>query len=294
MVTGPMGARQTGPHLGLSGVAALERQATEIRKRNLCLIHDAGAGHTGGDLSAADILTVLYLGGVLRVDPRYPRQPDRDRFFLSKGHSSGLLYTTLALAGFFPEDELATFMRPLSRLSGHPSVHVPGVEANTGALGHGLPIAVGAALAAKLDASRPGAATWRAFVLTGDGELQEGSNWEAALIAAHQHLDTLVLIIDRNRIQMMDRTERIAGLEPLADKWHAFGWAVREVDGHDHGALLEALNQVPFEPGKPTCLIANTRKGRGVSFIEDSTGWHHRVPSDTELAAALAELETQK
>lgn len=294
MVIPPTSAPEAAQGRVLPDAGALRRQATEIRMRNLRLIHDAGAGHTGGDLSAADILTVLYFGGVLRVDPANPRAPDRDRFFLSKGHSSGLLYTTLALAGFFPEDELRTFMQPLSRLSGHPSVHVPGVEANTGALGHGLPIAVGAALAAKLDASRPGAAAWRAFVLTGDGELQEGSNWEAALIAAHQHLDTLVLIIDRNRIQMMDRTERIASLEPLADKWRAFGWAVREVDGHDHAALQTALCRVPFEPGRPSCLIANTRKGRGVSFIEDSTGWHHRVPTDAELAAALAELEARK
>jgi len=294
MVIPPTSAPEAAQGRVLPDAGALRRQATEIRMRNLRLIHDAGAGHTGGDLSAADILTVLYFGGVLRVDPANPRAPDRDRFFLSKGHSSGLLYTTLALAGFFPEDELRTFMQPLSRLSGHPSVHVPGVEANTGALGHGLPIAVGAARAAKLDASRPGAAAWRAFVLTGDGELQEGSNWEAALIAAHQHLDTLVLIIDRNRIQMMDRTERIASLEPLADKWRAFGWAVAEVNGHDHAALQTALCRVPFEPDRPSCLIANTRKGRGVSFIEDSTGWHHRVPTDAELAAALAELEARK
>jgi len=265
---------------------ALRRQASEIRKRNLRLIVEAGAGHTGGDLSAADILTVLYFGGVLRVDPAVPGAPTRDRFFLSKGHASGLLYTTLALAGFFPEAELHTFMQPHARLSGHPSVRVPGVEANTGALGHGLPIATGAALAAKLDN-----APWRAFVLTGDGELQEGSNWEAALIAAHQRLDTLVCIVDRNHIQMMDRTERIARLDPLADKWRAFGWAVREVDGHDHAALLEALHAVPFEPGRPSCLIANTRKGRGVSFIEDRIDWHHRVPTPEQLAAALAELD---
>ena len=271
-----------------SGAASLGRVATEIRKRNLRLIVEAGAGHTGGDLSAADILTVLYFGGVLSVDPCDPLAPDRDRFFLSKGHSSGLLYTTLALAGFFPESELASYMQPLSRLSGHPSTHVPGVEANTGALGHGLPIAVGAALASKMDGTP---SPWRAFVLTGDGELQEGSNWEAAIIAAHQHLDNLVLIVDRNRIQMMDRTERISGLEPLADKWRAFGWAVREVDGHDHAALVDTFAGMPFEPGRPNCIIAATCKGRGVSFIEDSIGWHHRVPTDLELAAALAELE---
>jgi transketolase len=267
---------------------ALKRKAAEIRKRNLRLIVEAKAGHTGGDLSAADILTVLYFGGILRVDPGAPLAPDRDRFFMSKGHSSGLLYTTLALAGFLPEAELTTYMQPLSRLSGHPSTHVPGVEANTGALGHGLPIAVGAALAAGMGSPEP---RWRAFVLTGDGELQEGSNWEAALIAAQQGLDNLVLIVDRNCIQMMDRTERIAGLEPLGDKWRAFGWGVREVDGHDPAALIAHLQDLPFTPGKPNCLIAATRKGRGVSFIEDSIRWHHRVPTDAELEAALAELD---
>ena len=174
---------------------ALHNKAYEIRQRNLTMIYQAGGGHAGGDLSAADILAALYLGGVLNVDPENPRAPGRDRFYMSKGHSSGLLYTTLAFAGFFPEQELATFMQPLSRLNGHPNVSVPGVEANTGALGHGLPMAVGAALASKMDG-----ASWRAFVLTGDGELQEGSNWEAAMAAAQYQLDNLTLIVDRNRI----------------------------------------------------------------------------------------------
>lgn len=265
---------------------ALHRQATQIRKRNLRMIVEAHHGHTGGDLSAADILTVLYFGGIVRVDPRHPLAPARDRFFMSKGHSSGLLYTTLAYAGFFPMEELSTYMQPLSRLNGHPSRHVPGVEANTGALGHGLPLAAGAALAARLSRG-----SWRAFVLTGDGELQEGSNWEAAMIAAQHRLDNLVCIVDRNYIQMMDRTEQITGLEPLAEKWNAFGWAVREVDGHDHTALLETFHALPFEPGKPNAIIAHTCKGRGVSFIENSIDWHHRIPTDAELAAALAELD---
>jgi transketolase len=264
---------------------ALHNKAYEIRQRNLIMIYEAGGGHTGGDLSAADILAALYLNGVLNVDPKNPRAPDRDRFFLSKGHSSGLLYTTLAFAGFFPEEELATFMRPLSRLNGHPNVCVPGVEANTGALGHGLPMAVGAALASKMDG-----ALWRAFVLTGDGELQEGSNWEAAMAAAQYRLDNLTLIVDRNRIQMVDRTERIIGLEPLADKWRAFGWSVREIDGHDHAEITRTLSTVPFESGKPNCVIAHTTKGEGVSFIEDRAAWHHRVPTEEELGAALKEL----
>jgi transketolase len=263
----------------------LRRRAYEIRQRNLVMIHEAGGGHTGGDLSAADILAALYLSGVLRVDPKNPRDPDRDRFFMSKGHCSGLLYTTLAFAGFFPEAELSTFMQPLSRLNGHPSVHVPGVEANTGALGHGLPMAVGAALAAKMDG-----ATWRTFVLTGDGELQEGSNWEAAMAAAQYQLDNLTLIVDRNRLQMVDWTERIISLEPLADKWRAFGWSVREIDGHDHAEIVQTLTAIPSEAGKPNCLIAHTHKGQGVSFIKDRAGWHHRVPTEEELAAALVEL----
>jgi len=264
---------------------ALHKKAYEIRQRNLIMIYEAGGGHTGGDLSSADILAALYLNGVLNVDPQNPRAPDRDRFFLSKGHSSGLLYTTLAFAGFFPEEELATFMKPLSRLNGHPNVHVPGVEANTGALGHGLPMAVGTALAAKMDG-----VPWRTFVLAGDGELQEGSNWEAAMAAAQYRLGNLTLIIDRNRLQMVDRTERIIGLEPLADKWRAFGWTVREIDGHNHAEIMQTLSAIPFEDGKPNCVIAHTIKGEGVSFIEDRAGWHHRVPTEEELDAALEEL----
>ena len=263
----------------------LHTKAYEIRQRNLMMIYEAGGGHTGGDLSSADILAALYLNGVLNVDPSNPRAPDRDRFFMSKGHSSGLLYTTLAFAGFFDEEELATFMGPLSRLNGHPHVKVPGVEANTGALGHGLPMAVGAALAAKMDG-----ASWRTFVLTGDGELQEGSNWEAAMAAAQYQLDNLTLIVDRNRLQMVDRTERIVGLEPLADKWRAFGWSVREINGHDHAEIMRAFSAVPFEVGKPNCMLAYTHKGEPVSFMKDRAGWHHRVPTDEELSAALEEL----
>jgi transketolase len=265
---------------------ALRQKACEIRQRNLIMIHEAGGGHTGGDLSSADIMAALYLNGVLNVDPHNPRDPERDRFFMSKGHGSGLLYTTLAFAGFFPQEELGTFMKPLSRLNGHPNVAVPGVEANTGALGHGLPIAVGAALAAKMDG-----AAWRAFVLTGDGELQEGSNWEAAMAAAQFQLDNLTLIVDRNRLQMVGRTEQIIGLEPLADKWRAFGWAVREIDGHDCAEIMDTLTALPFEAGKPNCVIARTYKGQGVSFIRDLAGWHHRVPTAEELVAALEELK---
>jgi len=263
----------------------LHEKANRIRRRVLTMIHKAGAGHPGGDFSAADILTTLYLGGILSVDPQHPRNPGRDRFIMSKGHSSALLYAVLAFAGFIPEEELDTYMQPLSRLNGHPTNHVPGVEVNTGPLGHGLAIAVGTALAAKMDS-----APWRTFVVTGDGELQEGSNWEAAMAAAHYHLDNLTLIIDRNGLQLSDWTENIMGLEPLAEKWRAFGWSVREVDGHDPVALFDAFQRLPFEPGKPSCVIAHTHKGQGVSFMRDQARWHHHVPTDDELRAALEEL----
>lgn len=264
----------------------LREHAARIRRSSLTMVHRAKAGHPGGDLSAADILAVLY-GAILRVRPEEPSWPGRDRFVMSKGHCSAAFYSTLALTGFFPEAELATYMRPLSLLNGHPDRNkVPGVEANTGPLGHGLPVAVGAALAARIDN-----ADWNTYVLTGDGELQEGSNWEALMTAAHYGLDNLVLIVDRNGIQQGETTERTIRLEPLADRMRAFGCGVREVDGHDHGALLDVLGQTPFEAGKPNCVIAHTHKGQGVSFMLDKAVWHHRVPSDAELAAALAELE---
>jgi transketolase len=261
------------------------RLGAEVRRESLRMVHRARLGHPGGDLSAADILVTLYFG-ILRIDPQRPQAPDRDRFIMSKGHCSGALYTTLALRGFFPISELETYMQPLSRLNGHPNRNeIPGVEANTGPLGHGLPIGVGAALAAKMDN-----AAWRTFVLTGDGELQEGSNWEAIMAAAHYGLDNLCVIVDRNGIQQGAPTENTIRMEPLAERFRAFGWAVREVAGHDYAALSEAFGTLPEEPGKPTCILARTVKGRGVSFIENRPEWHHRVPTEAELAAALAEL----
>jgi transketolase len=263
----------------------LKDKANAIRRRNLHMISQAGVGHIGGDLSVADILTTLYFA-VLKIDPKDPRAMDRDRLILSKGHSAGALYTTLAFAGFFPVEELETFAQPNSRLNAHPNrTELPGIETNTGPLGHGLPVAVGAALAAHMDQ-----ATWRTFVITGDGELQEGSNWEAAMAAAHYHLDNLTVIIDRNGFQQGDRTETTNHLEPLGDKWRAFGWAVQDVDGHDPAALLEVFSNLPFEAGKPSCIIAHTHKGYGVSFIQDQAGWHHRVPTGEELLLALAEM----
>jgi transketolase len=250
------------------------------------MVHAAKMGHPGGDLSCADILATLFFH-TLRIDSAHPQNSARDRFVLSKGHASAALYATLAEAGFFPREQLETYMKPMSMLNGHPDrCKVAGVEANTGPLGHGLPIGVGLALAAKMDR-----ADWRTFVLTGDGELQEGSNWEAIMAASHFRLDNLTVIVDRNRLQQGDGTEQTMTLEPLVAWWRAFGWGVVELDGHDIGTMVRAFASLPLEAGRPTCVIARTCKGRGVSFIEDRVEWHHRVPTDAELAAAVAELD---
>lgn len=264
----------------------LRRRSRAIRARDLRMVYEAGLGHIGGEFSAIDILVTLYFG-VMRIDPSDPTAADRDRFVLSKGHSAAALYATLAEAGFIDPALLDTFMAPLSRLNGHPDRNkVPGVETNTGPLGHGFPVAVGMALAARADRSDR-----RTYVLTGDGELQEGSMWEAAMAAGHFELDNLIVIVDRNGLQQGDYTERTMRLEPLSDKWRAFGWGVREVDGHDHGALLDVLAGAPFEPGRPSCVIAHTHKGHGISFATDRVEWHHHVPTETEYRQALAELE---
>jgi transketolase len=257
-----------------------------LRISAMTMTHHAGIGHTGGDLSAADILATLYLGGILRVRPDDPAWSERDRFIMSKGHCSGVFYSTLAARGFFPAGALKTHMDPLSKLNGHPDRNkVAGVEANTGPLGHGLPIAVGAALAGRMCQK-----SWRVYVLTGDGELQEGSNWEAAMTAQQYALDNLVVIVDRNRIQQGDFTECTIRMDPMADKWRAFGFHTVEVDGHNHEALLAAFTEAASTKGKPTCIIANTIKGKGVSFAEDKPAWHHGVPTSEQLYAAAAEL----
>jgi len=268
-----------------SSAEAIRAGAKAIRRRNIEIVHAAGLGHIGGDLSAADILATLYFG-VLSVDPEHPDDPERDRYIQSKGHASGVLYTTLAAAGFFPDALLDTYMGDGSPLNGHPDrKKVPGVETNTGPLGHGLPVAVGTAIAAKLDGSPR-----RTFVLCGDGEMQEGSNWEAIMAAGHRGLDNLVAIVDRNRLQQGARTEDTNALDPLDAKFAAFGWAVRSVDGNDVDALLETFAAVPFAAGRPSCVIASTIKGRGVSFIEDRVEWHHKVPNAEQTAQALEEL----
>jgi len=267
-------------------VSLLKQSANEIRFSAMTMTNHSTLGHTGGDLSSSDILATLYLGGILNVKPEEPAFAQRDRFIMSKGHCSGAFYSALAFKGFFSRAMLDTFMDPLSMLNGHPDRNkLSGIEANTGPLGHGLPIAVGCSLAARMRGE-----SWRTFVLTGDGELQEGSNWEAALTAQQYGLDNLVVIVDRNRIQQGDFTEQIIRMDPLAPKWAAFGFAVTEVDGHDHAALIECFSSLPLEKGKPSCIIANTVKGKGVSFAENKPAWHHGVPTKEHLALAAVEL----
>jgi transketolase len=262
----------------------LRLKSVEYRRKILEAIVGAGAGHTGGSLSCVEILNVLY-HRILRVSPATFGDPGRDRYVQSKGHSVEALFVVLADRGFFPESELETLCRYRSHFVGHPTRKVPGVEQNTGALGHGLPLCAGMAIAGKL-----AGADYRVFTLLGDGELAEGSNWEAAMTAAHYDLDNLTAIVDHNTLQITGRTGEVMSNEPLDEKFRAFGWAVRVVDGHDIAALTEALAR-PIEAGKPGCIIANTIKGRGVSFMEDVGKWHHGVPDAGEFARALAELE---
>jgi transketolase len=262
----------------------LQLKAVHLRKKTLEAIFDAGAGHTGGGLSCLDILNVLY-NRVLNVSPETFSNPTRDRYVQSKGHSVEALYAVLADHGFFPEAELKTICQYKSHFVGHPTRHIPGIEMNTGALGHGLPICIGMALAGKMDN-----APYRVFTLLGDGELAEGSNWEAALAAAHYKLDNLTAIIDHNTLQITGHTRDVMSNEPLDEKWRAFGWAVNSVDGHDYAQLTKALSK-PAATGKPTCIIANTTKGKGVSFMENVAKWHHGVPSEAELKQALTELD---
>jgi len=262
----------------------LQVKAVALRRAMLRLVYNAGAGHTGGGLSCLDVLNVLY-NRVLRVSPGTFRDPLRDRYVQSKGHSVEALYVVLADRGFFPASDLETVCHYQSHYVGHPTRHIPGIEMNTGALGHGLPICLGMALAGKLDG-----APYRVFTLLGDGELAEGSNWEAALAAAHYRLDNLVAILDHNTLQITGRTRDVMSNEPLDEKWRAFGWTVRAVNGHDYAELTKALTDPP-EPGRPTFIMANTVKGKGVSFMENVAKWHHGVPSEAELTQALAELD---
>ncbi len=264
----------------------LQEKAVSIRKRIITMNSKAGAGHTGADLSETDILTALYFN-VLNITPDRWNDPERDRFILSKGHGVGGYYCTLAEAGFIDESLLETYLQANSFCPGHPvRQKTKGVEVNTGGLGHGLPIACGLALAAKKSGR-----TYRTFCLCGDGELQEGSNWEAAMAASQFRLDNLILIIDRNKLQLADRTEKIMNLEPLDDKLTAFGFQTYEADGNDPEAMAALLNGLKPGGERPYAVIAKTTKGKGVSFIEDNPVWHHRVPKGDEIMKAIEELE---
>ena len=258
--------------------------AKQIRIEALQMVHRAKASHIGSALSICDIVAVLY-GQVLRLAPKQPDLPGRDRFILSKGHACVAVYAALAETGFFPREDLLKYGQDLSVLMNHISHKVAGVEFSTGSLGHGLPFGTGKALAANRHKH-----DWRTFVLLSDGELGEGSNWEAMMFAAHHQLDNLVAIVDYNKLQSLTTVDKTLRVEPLADKALAFGWAVREVDGHDHAELADLLGAAPWEPDKPSFLIAHTTKGKGVSFMENSVEWHYKSPSAKQLVQALEEI----
>lgn len=269
--------------------ADVNELALRIRRHCVQMTQSAGSSHIGSCLSAADILSVLY-GSVLHVDAGNPESPDRDRLVVSKGHACAAVYAVLAERGFFDVAELRTFYKDGSRLLGHVTKGaVPGIEVSTGSLGHGLPISVGMALAAKLDGLSN-----RVFCLLSDGECDEGSTWEAVLLAAHHRLSNLVAIVDYNKIQSLDRVAAVLELEPFAAKWRAFGWQVSEVDGHDVNALEKVLTEGPAPEGRPRCVIAHTVKGKGVSFMEDNVLWHYRSPQGDEFARAMRELAHEK
>ena len=262
-----------------------KKLALNIRRHAVMMTHLGKSSHVGSILSIADIVAVLY-GEVLRKRPQQPDWHDRDRFILSKGHAGAGIYAALAETGYFPIEWLREHCARGSRLCGHVShIDVPGVEFSTGSLGHGLSVGAGMAYAARLDGK-----AHRVFVLMSDGECDEGSIWEAVLFAAHHRLSNLIAIIDYNKIQSLAPVKETIRLEPFSEKWLAFGWDVREVDGHDHAALFECLNSIKTDRNLPTCVIANTVKGKGVSFMENSILWHYRSPQGEEFEAAMAEL----
>lgn len=265
-----------------------ENLAAKIRLHILNMTSRGKSSHIGSGLSIADLLAVLY-GEILNIDPKEPTNDSRDRFILSKGHAGAAVYATLAECGFFPVEKLLTHYQNGSDLSGHVSHKgIPGVELSTGSLGHGLSVGTGMALRAKLDDL-----AHKIFVLLSDGECDEGSNWEAILFAPHHQLDNLVVIIDYNKLQSLATVAETLALEPFTDKWKTFGWAVKEIDGHNHSQILESLKNIPFESGKPSCIIAHTIKGKGVSFMENQVLWHYRNAQGEEYAEALKELQTK-
>lgn len=261
--------------------------AANIRRKSIDMTNLSGASHVGSCLSIADILAVLY-SSVLEVDPTNPDAPERDRFILSKGHAAAALYAALSEVGFLSSEETLSHCKNGSRLMGHATHHLPGIEFSTGSLGHGLPVGGGMALADKMDAKNR-----KTVVLLSDGECDEGSNWESIMFAGHHKLKNLMAIIDYNKIQSLKSTKDTLDLEPFTEKWRAFGWAVTEVDGHNHDALLTAFTDVSDAENRPRVVICHTTKGKGVSFMENSVLWHYRSPQDEEYNAAITELNTQ-
>ena len=266
----------------------LRRKALEIRKWVIESVYRAGSGHPGGSLSIADVMACLYFHE-MRHNPKDPKWPDRDRLVLSKGHAAPALYAALALAGYFPVEELKNLRKIGHFLQGHPCMKkVPGVDMSTGSLGHGLSVAVGMALAGKLDGK-----DYRVFVILGDGEVQEGQIWEAANSASHYKLDNIIAILDRNGLQIDGPTEEIMHVEPIAWRWQAFGWDVIEIDGHDIEEILDTFHEIKMNE-KPTIIIANTIKGKGVSFMEGTLSFHGKPPSEEQYKKAMSELEQEE
>jgi transketolase len=282
-----MSTNVTTPKLGRDETITLLREkAREMRKDIVRMVGEAKSGHPGGSLSAADILATLYFH-TMRHDPKNPKMENRDRFVLSKGHAGPVLYAALAESGYFPKEELMTFRKINSRIQGHPDMKkTPGVEFSTGSLGHGLGAACGMALAGKMDGK-----DYRVFVMIGDGESQEGTIWEAGMAAAHYKLDNLTAILDHNGLQIDGPNIEVMGLEPVADKWRAFGWNVIQIDGHDYPQVIKALSRESVVTGKPTIVIARTTKGKGVSFMENAVDWHGKAPKPEEVEKAVAELD---
>ena len=268
-------------------VSALKLTAEQIRRRLVEVVYNAKAGHIGGGLSSVNVLTALYFD-VMNVNPQNPAMPGRDRFVMSKGHCVEALYSVLEAKGFLTKEEVDTYGTYNTKLAGHPTKKVAGVEINSGALGHGLSVGVGLAIAAKMDK-----APYRTFVLMGDGEQGEGSIYEAAMSASHYKLDNLVAIIDRNGLQISDTTENVMALEPIRDRWEAFGWDVIDANGDDMQSVLEAFAAVDYADGKPTLIISHTTKGHGVKLMENVLKWHHGVPSAEEYEQALADIDAE-
>ena len=274
------------PKNGTSPAQDLRKTASLLRAKIIENSHKASMPHLGSCLSCTDILTALYFS-VLKIDPQKPRDPERDRFILSKGHGAPALFQVLAMRGFFPESMMSDYGQDGSLFGEHPPTpdHLPGIEAATGSLGHGLPMGVGMALSARILKR-----SHRVFAVLSDGECNEGSVWEAAMFAAGQRLGRLTIIVDFNKWQATGRSEEIMALAPLADKWRAFGWNAIEVDGHDIDTLIKLLAAEPEENGKPLAIIAHTVKGKGVSFMEDDNNWHYRIPTAEEVVASKKEL----